>query len=238
MRVFGIIAIFLLALVAIVEGAALIRLSGQMDRLQARIESAPASAALRVKDGEDPASGRASPGAARPALTAPLPRLLPAPPTGDIGGEGGGPATATLREALETPEGRSHLKAAMEVLREQDRQERLIRQAEENISDEQRYRERLTRLAGLSPDEQNRVAQLHANLHTGRQRVLEELRAGGKSASQADDEIDNLEDQVERDIRALLGDARLQKFREASRAERRNQRGQQRGPAPPPVATP
>jgi hypothetical protein len=239
MRIFGIVAVFVLTLVAILEGAALVRLSGRVDSLVEKLETAPVtgSSTMRVMQPEQ----RAAAGGTAPGEPRGLPRLMAAP-AGATAADG--PATAVLREALETPEGRSHLKAAMEVLREQDRQDRLLRNAEENVADEQRYRERLTRLAALTPDEQNRVSQLHTAMSSARQRVLEEMRAGGKSAEQADDEIDNLEDETNRQIRTLLGEQRMQKFREAARAERRRERGQgeggagNQGRAPPPGAGP
>lgn len=224
MRIFGIIAVFVLTLAAILEGAALVRLSSRVDSLAEKLETtaAPAASAVRVNQGESAEAGQTASVNAR----LPVPRLLPAP-AGEAAPAEGAPATAVLRQALETPEGRSHLKAAMEVLREQDRQDRLVRNAEEEVADEQRYRERLTRLAALTPEEQNRVTQLHSTVRASRQRVIEEMRAGVKTAEQADDEIDNLEDEVGRQIRALLGDQRMQKFREANRAERRRERAQQ-----------
>jgi hypothetical protein len=232
MRILGIIAIFVLTLAAILEGAALVRLSSRVDSLVEKLEAtaAPASSTLRVK--RDDSDRRASTGSAAAELR-PLPRLLP-PPASGAPAAAPGPATSMLREALESPEGRSHLKTAMEVLREQDRQDRLLRKAEEDVAEEQRYRERLNRLAGLSPDEQNKVAQLHTAMQSRRQRVLEEMRAGLKSAEQADDDIDNIEDETTRQIRALLGEQRMQKFRESTRNERRRERGLPPNAPPPP----
>lgn len=228
MRLFGIIAIFVLSIAAIVEGALLVRMSSRLDSLAEKLESAPGADPLAYRINRGTPSASAGAAAARPPVA--LPRLVPAPGTGE--GAPDGPATTVLRQALETPEGRAHLKHAMEVLREQERQERMVRRAEEEITDEQRYQERLGRLVGLNPDEKNRISQYYTTLHSGRRRVLEEMRAGVKNAEQADDEIDNLEEETQRQVRALLGDARLNKYREANRAERRRERGRDGNGAP------
>ena len=156
-----------------------------------------------------------------------------------------------LAEALQSQEGRQHLRGAMELLREQDRQDRLIRNAEQDIEREQRYRDRLVKVLSLPAHEQEKVGQFYATLQASRRKVLEEMRSGLKNAEQADDEIDNLEDGAEQQVRTLLGEQRMQQLRDARRTEQRgrgrggqqgNQQGNQQGgpqtPPAPPAAPP
>jgi hypothetical protein len=151
-----------------------------------------------------------------------------------------------LAEALQTQEGRQHLRGAMELLREQDRQDRMIRNAEQDIEREQRYRDRLVKVLALPAQEQEKVGQFYATLQASRRKVLEEMRSGLKNAEQADDEIDTLKDSTEQQVRTLLGEQRMQQLRDARRTERGRGRGQGQGggqqqqgqPGAPPPATP
>ena len=65
------------------------------------------------------------------------------------------------------------------------------------------------------------------------------MRSGQKSAEQADEEIDALEGQAERQVQGLLGDGRMRQLREARRAERMQRREERRNApgqaAPPPT---
>jgi hypothetical protein len=234
MRIIGIVAVFVLAIAAVVEGAALVRLSGRLDSLAqgGSLAADPSSEDMsrrlppvRAIDDQAAAAGRP-----------PVPRLAPAiavPAAAPTAAAPPGSPPAVLREALATPEGRQHLKAALETLREQERQERLVRNAERDVEREQRQRERMARLLGLGIDEQNRIGHLYTTLQSARQRVLEDMRVGGKSAEQADDEIDALEDEAQRNVRTLLGEDRVRKLREAERGERRRERGGREGGGPP-----
>ena len=73
-------------------------------------------------------------------------------------------------------EGRQHLRGAMELLREQDRQDRLVRNAEQEVEREQRYRDRLVKVLSLPAHEQEKVGQFYGTLQAGRRKVLEEMR--------------------------------------------------------------
>lgn len=104
---------------------------------------------------------------------------------------------------------------------------------------EQQRREQLTKILALTSEEQGKVGQLYTTLQTGRQRVLEEMRAGVKNAEQADDEIDNLRDETEKSVRTLLGEPRMKQYRDANRAARRRERGgDEAGQSPAPAAGP
>jgi hypothetical protein len=185
-------------------------------------------------------------GGAAPTPALPPPRLAPAP--GTAAPVPTGPATAMLAEALQTQEGRQHLRGAMELLRELDRQDRLIRNAEQEVEREQRYRDRLSKVLSLPTHEQEKLGQFYGSLQAGRRKVLEEMRSGVKNAEQADDEIDTLKDSTEQQVRALLGEQRMQQLRDARRTERGRGRGQGQGqgggqqqqgqPGAPPPATP
>ncbi len=217
MRVVAIIALFVLAVTAIVEGAVIARLSSRVDQLAEEVARRRPHGSAGSSDLSGPtgiATARVAP------ASAPLPRLVAPPvPSGESP-----PAVAVLEQALSTPTGRQHLQTAMETLREEARQERLARNVEEDVSREQRRRETMVRVLGLSSAEQNRVQQLHTQMQTGRQRVIEEMKAGLKNAETADDEIDALEDETDRQVNALLGEERQRKLREARRAERRRDR--------------
>lgn len=245
MRAIGIVAIFVLTLAAIVEAAVIVRLSSRVDSLDQKLSQASGSPDSDATRREMVALARSG---GEGGATLPPPRLAPAAPAGAAPLPAPtGPATAVLAEALQSSEGRQHLKAALEHLREQDRQERLVRNAERDVEREQRYRDRLTKVLSLPPHDQQKVGQLFSSLQTGRQKVLEEMRSGLKNADQADDEIDDMEDKTEEQVRALLGDQRMQQLREAERAERRRGRGgqgqgqnqgQTPAPAPPPAPPP
>jgi hypothetical protein len=224
MRIIGILAIFLLSLGAIAEGAYLFKLSRQVSTLSQELQH------TRGGRSSDEGGGflatRADPAPARPARAArgaapPLPSfqaLAPAPTT---------PATATLREALSTTEGRDQLKAALEVIAEEKRQDRLLRQAGRRDEREQHFKERILKNVALTGDEPLKVNNLFATLQTGRHQLLEEMKAGLKSADQVDEAIDELQDNTEKSVRTLLGDERWKKLREADRRERRQGEGGQ-----------
>jgi hypothetical protein len=224
MRILGIVAIFVLAVVAIVEGAALVRLSSRLDSVAQQAGAGGPADDPGFDTTRRPSLARASSEPAAPARP-PVPRLTPAAAAPPAPAAPPGSPTAVLGEALGTPEGRQHLKAAMETLREQERQDRMVRNAERDVEREQRQRERMARVLGLNSDEQNKLGHLYTTLQSGRRRVLEEMRVGGKTSEQADDEIDAMEDEAQRNVRTLLGEDRMRKLREAERGERRRERG-------------
>jgi hypothetical protein len=91
MRILGIIAIFVLTLVAILEGAALVRLSSRVDSLVEKLGETPAIGSPTLRVNRDDRDRHASTGAA-PAPPRPPPRLMPAP-TGAPAAAAPGPAT-------------------------------------------------------------------------------------------------------------------------------------------------
>jgi hypothetical protein len=229
MRLVGIIAVFVLTIAAIVEGAFLVRLSGQVAALSEQVR------AQATADPLTPSRPHAL--AANPAARLPLPRLDTKPAAPEASGDGtGAPVpTAALGQALTTPEGLAHLKGAMSTLNEMERQARLAENAKEDVEREQRQTERLTRTLSLNSTEQGAIQNMYTSLQSARARVVEEMRAGIKTAEQADDEIDALEDKTETAVRSLLGEGRMKQMREARQAERmqrRLERSNQRGPAP------
>jgi hypothetical protein len=237
MRLVGIIAVFVLTVTAIIEGASLIRLSGKVDALTEQLKAEPPHLPPDP-DGRALTARSASAALAAERMRPPPPKLDPkAAPTEKAPAEPAPQATGILREALATPEGREHLKNAMELLREKDRQERVIRDAESDVQRDNNYRDRMAKALGLSPGEQGTMASIYTNLQTSRQKIIDEMRSGQKSAEQADDEIRNLENDADRTVRNMLGEGRMRQLREARRTERqqrREQRQQQNGqPAPP-----
>jgi hypothetical protein len=224
MRTLGMIAIFLLSLVAIVEGAYLFKLSRQVTAL-----TEDRTAAAETDDLAAPAARRAEAPAPRPRPSAPMP--VPtfqamAPPSTT-------PATTTLREALATTEGREQLKAAMEVIAEEKRQARLIEWAPRRDERDQKYRERIHKAVALTGDEPLKLDALFTTMQTNRRQIIEDMRAGLKNAEKADDELDELRDTTEKSIHALLGDERYKKIRGDRRNNGRGGEGQQQGQGQP-----
>jgi hypothetical protein len=222
MRTIGIFAIFLLSLTAIAEGAYLFKLSRQVSALSE--ERARPSRAVSDDSGSlltaprQESEPRPARGAREPAP--PLPNFQALAPASTT------PATATLREALSTTEGRDQLKAALEVIAEEKRQDRLLRQAGRRDEREQHFKDRILKNVPLTGDEPLKVNALFATLQTGRHQLLEDMKAGLKSADQADEAIDELQDNTEKSVRTLIGEERWRKLREADRRERRGGQGQ------------
>jgi hypothetical protein len=237
MRLVGIIAVFVLTVTAIVEGASLVRLSNKVDALTEQLKAEPPRLEMEPASPGRSASAALAAERARvsvPKLTAKEPGEQAAAPA-----ESAPPATNILREALSSPEGREHLKNAMDMLREQTRQQRLVDDAKEETEQAQRYRDRLARVLQLGPSEQGAIGGIYSQLQTSRQKVLDDMRAGSKSAEQADEEISALEGQAERQVQSLLGEGRMRQLREARRAERMQRREERRNAAgqaaPPPT---
>jgi hypothetical protein len=210
MRILGILAIFLLSVCAIAEGAFLFRLSGRVHDLQQEAAVAheaalrpapevPAAPSARVPVPARPAAPTRAPAGAPPAFT---------PPPASTA------ATATLRDALSTPEGRDQLRAAMDVIAEQRRQERLVKFVERREERDQRWKERITKAIPLSGDEPQKLGALFTSLQTGRRQLLEDMKAGAKTAEETDSAMDDLQESTQKAVRSLLGDDRWRKLRE------------------------
>jgi hypothetical protein len=212
MRTLGILAIFLLSLVSIVEGAFLFRLSRQVNGLSRE----PASA----DDRDEPAN-------TRPLATMPRPsqRPRPAAPPGipslptfqTLAPPSTTPATTTLREALATTEGREQLKAAMEIIAEEKRQTRLVESLPRRAERDQRYKERIMKAIPLSGDEPLKMASVFTTLQAARQQAIDDMHAGLKNAEETDNALDEVRDAADKQLHALLGDDRWKKVRDGRR---------------------
>lgn len=212
MRTLGIIAVFVLSLVSIVEGAFLFKLSRQVTAISHE-RSEPAA-------DDEPVTRRYEAPAPRPRPSAPP---VPVPNFQTLAPPSTTPATTTLREALSTTEGREQLKAAMEVIAEEKRQARMLEWAPRRDERDQKYRERIMKTVALTGDEPLKLTTLFTTLQTQRRQILDDMRAGLKNAEKADDELDELRDGTERQIHALLGDERYKKVREGRRGGREGQ---------------
>jgi hypothetical protein len=206
MRLLGLVAIFVLSLVSIIEGAFLFRLSHRVSAL----------AGERAVAEPDRAEAAPLESPRRPVM---LPRALPAaaPPAFQTPPPPSSPAAATLREALATTEGREQLRAAMDVIAEDKRQTRLAESLPRREERDQRMKERLLKAVPLTGDEPIKVATLFTTLQAGRRQLIEDMRAGLKNAEQTDTALDELRDGTEKSLHALLGDERWRKVREARR---------------------
>lgn len=237
MRSLGIIAIFVLCLVSIVEGAYLFKLSRQVSALShERSEAGEIDELAPVRRFEAPVPR------SRPAAPLPVPTFQAMAPPSTT------PATTTLREALSTTEGREQLKAAMEVIAEEKRQARLLEWAPRRDERDQKYRERILKSVALTGDEPLKLNTLFTTMQTTRRQILDDMRAGLKNAEKADDELDELRDGTERQIQALLGEERYKKVRgdrrgggrgegqQQGQGQGQQQQGQQQPQQPPSVA--
>ncbi|HXU83617.1 MAG TPA: hypothetical protein VN914_19625 [Polyangia bacterium] len=237
MRTLGMIAIFVLSLVSIVEGAYLFKLSRHVTALEQEQRSEP----LEREEATAGPSPRAEGPAPRPRPSAPIPvptfQTLAPPSTT--------PATTTLREALSTTEGRQQLKAAMDVIAEEKRQARMLEWAPRRDERDLKYKDRIQKTVPLTGDEPLKLATLFTSLQQGRHQILDDMKAGLKNAEQADNEMDELRDTTDKSIHALLGDDRYRKIREGRRGERggqgqgqgQGQQGQGQRQGAPSVAT-
>jgi hypothetical protein len=221
MRTLGMIAIFLLSLVSIVEGAFLFKLSRQVTALSPPSERAES-------DGEEaaPAPVRR---ADQPAIRT---RSVPVPTFQTLAPPSTTPATTTLREALATTEGRQQLKAALDVIAEEKRQARMLESAPRRDERDLKYKDRIQKTVPLTGDEPLKLSTLFTALQQGRHQILEDMKAGLKNAEQADNEMDELRDGTDKSIHALLGDDRYHKVRDGRRGWGGGQRGQGQGPPP------
>src|SRR3954451_14291972 len=111
MRTMAIIAIFGLTVSAIAEGAFLFRLSGRVTALSQEVAQAREAAALVPVARPEPPPER--PMAAAPARAVPALRPAAVPPSFTAPAPAVA-ATATLRDALSTNEGREQLKTALD----------------------------------------------------------------------------------------------------------------------------
>jgi hypothetical protein len=206
MRLLGMVAIFVLSLVSIVEGAFLFRLSHRVSALSGE------------RAVTEPDRAEAAP-VASPRRPVMVPRALPAaaPPAFQTTPPPSSPAAATLREALATTEGREQLRAAMDVIAEEKRQTRLAESLPRREERDQRMKERLLKAVPLTGDEPIKVATLFTTLQAGRRQLIEDMRAGLKNAEQTDTALDELRDGTEKSLHALLGDDRWRKVREGRR---------------------
>jgi hypothetical protein len=226
MRTVGIAAIFLLSLVSIVEGAFLFRLSRQVSALT---QERPAMELDRGEEAAPSASRRSDSGGSRPARAAAPGSIGNVPNFQTLAPPSTTPATTTLREALATTEGRQQLKAAMDVISEERRQARLVEFLPRREERDQRWKERIMKTVPLTGDESAKLTTMFTDMQAGRRRILDDMKAGLKNAEQTDNEIDELHDNTERSIHALLGDERSRKLREARRGGGQQQEGQGQG---------
>jgi hypothetical protein len=228
MRLLGILAMFVLSVCAITEGAFLFRLSGRMRELSREVALSHDSPVSQAQPLSPPPAPRRLPAAAPRPLD--VPRPITAPPA-FAPAPAATVATATLRDALGTAEGREHLRKAMDIIAEQRRQERLVQSVERREERDQGWKESIVKAVPLSGDEPVKLTALFATLQTGRRQLLEDMRAGARSADDTDSAVDELQQSTQKGIRALLGEDRWKKMREGDgRGSAGGRQGGRRGP--------
>jgi hypothetical protein len=225
MRTFGILAIFGLTLVAIGEAAYLIHLARRIEALDHGVRVAAERPLLDLPPEDRPPRLVSAP--IRP-RDGGVPRLAPiaftAPPPAP-----GNTAAITLREALSTADGREQLRAALDLMKEEDRRGKLLKKASGWDERDQKWREKLTKLASLQADEQNKIGDVIGQAGQARAQILSDMQLGLKTSKEAGREIKDLQDKTEKEVRSVLGDKRAKELRDAERRQRDQERAQARG---------
>lgn len=224
MRTLGILTIFGLSVVAIAEGAYLIKLSRRVEALDHRYQNGavePPSLAAAAQSAPRLASAPKGREAEAPRM-APVAFAAPPPAPGNT-------AALTLREALSTPDGREQLRAALDLMKEEDRRGKMIQKAGGWEEKDQKWKDKLTKFASLQPEEQTKIDALIGQAAQARTQILSDMQFGLKSAKDADREIKDAQGKAEKEVRAILGDKRLKDMKDAERQQRDQERAQSRG---------
>lgn len=199
MRLIGTLAISALALGCVLNGVYLIKLSSRIDRLST----------ATVGFDQRPSHSRQT---LPTRLPAPLPRTAHSPAA--LSPAPSPPPSTVLGEALHTVEGRQHLKDALAALEEDARRRELAERVAGDERRQEKNRERLTRMFALAGEEQQKIAGIHAAARSERQRIVEAVLAGARTASEGEVALDAVRENTSQQVRAALGEQRVRRLRE------------------------
>jgi hypothetical protein len=211
------------------EGAYIVKTHRQIEKLTTQVEQLAADSVDDVTPREQ---GRSSAGVGqRPTTTAaaaagrlPPPRFNAPPPS--FNAPPAAPGAAPLPPALDTPEAREQLRnfvaAEMQTQREAWRQQQIEGRDEEN----RRRLDNAIKTLGLSESDGRKLTDIVTQSQSQREAMREKIQSGQIPREQVAQSIMALRDSTNKQIQALVGDEKAQKFQELQR--------QNRGPGGPP----
>jgi ribosomal protein L19E len=220
MRLIGMIVGAALGIAVIAEGAYIVRTRSQLATLSERLEglssgadegrhggfiAASRSAGDPDNEGDEPV---AEPRAARP-----LPRFVPTPahPVAEPNNDDPLPLPA----AITSPEAREQLRQFIVAQLERERQEARARDDQRREQRTQERREQLAKQLGLSPAETEKFSQLAIKADAARAALRDRIESGQVDRATIRQEMTTLRTDNDKEMRALLGDDRMQKFEQA-----------------------
>jgi hypothetical protein len=192
----------LLAVGVVVEGVSLIKLQSAVTRLS-DARSAPGVVTATTTVGLAPVRPTAAPqnaGRAVPVFSSVAPASAPA-----------------VMETIASPEGKQKLQEVLTAMKEQRRQEKLVKSTDRREKLDQRMQEVVAGELGLNPDETRKTLDILGRLVATRRHAVEELQSGLKSRADAKTEIDNASRAADDQLKELLGEKRLVAYRELRR---------------------
>jgi hypothetical protein len=218
MRLIGMIVSAALGIAVIAEGAYIVRTRNQLATLTERLEGL-SNAADEGRHGALVASGRAvdpdneaDEPAADPRLPRTLPRFVPTPAHAV-------PETSDdplpLPAAITSPEAREQLRQFIVAQVERERQEARARDDQRREQRTQERREQLAKQLGLSPAETEKFSQLAIKADAARAALRDRIEAGQVDRATIRQEMTALRADNDKEMRALLGDDRMQKYEQA-----------------------
>jgi hypothetical protein len=234
MNMVGMLVTGVLSVAVIAEGAYIVKTNRQMSALTEQVQQLAAESVLEeaprraeprpFRVGEGPTA--ATPTANRPPpprfVTPPSagsPAFAPAPSPPASGG------ALPLPPVLDTPEARQQLRGFIAAELEREREGRREEMRANREQDMQRRMEATIKALDLSPDVGKRLAEVMTQTQDARRDFREKVQAGQIQRGDVPRELAAMREQSEKQIRALIGDDKMQKFQEL-------QRQNNRGPAP------
>jgi len=203
----------------IAEGAYIIKSHKQIEKLTTQVEQLAAESmdGEAVRDPGRPSGGVGQRPTSNPPPTSgrvPPPRFNTPPPTFTTPAPAGGP---TLPPAIDTPEARQQLKqfiaAELQNQREEWRQQQI-----QGREDEQRRRmDEAIKTLGLSESDGRKLSDIVTRSQEQRTALREKIQAGQIPRDQVPQAMSQLRDETDKQIRALVGDEKGQKFQEMTR---------------------
>jgi DNA-binding transcriptional regulator YdaS (Cro superfamily) len=233
MRLVGMIITAALGIAVIAEGAYIVRTRSQLANLSERLENL--SNIEHLDDGRraaPPSLGRgygdfeADRDLGAEGETAPrgraLPRFVPAPAAAPPQNDDPLPLPA----AITSPEAREQLRKFIVAQLERERQEARARDDERRDQRTREQRERMAKELGLSQAETEKFTQLSLKADAARASMRERIESGQVDRATIRQEMMALRSDTDKEMRALLGDQRMQKLDQL----RRDQGGPGDGP--------
>jgi ribosomal protein L19E len=224
MRLIGMIVGAALGIAVIAEGAYIVRTRSQLATLSERLESLSSGADEGRHSGfvaasrsmGDPDNEGDEP-VVEPRPARPLPRFVPTPAHPAVPESNDDPLP--LPAAITSPEAREQLRQFIVAQLERERQEARARDDQRREQRTQERREQLAKQLGLSPAETEKFSQLAMQADAARAALRDRIESGQIDRSTIRQEMTALRTDNDKQMRALLGDDRMQKFEQARREQ-------------------